>query len=249
MRSDPEVSHVVFGRSRLSGVRVRTRAGATFLVLWVSVACGRDAELEVRAEWNEEQPAPTSLSDTVLLSIGAESSGPTSSLYNVRGAQIASDGRVVVADANQIMTFESTGEFLGAVGREGEGPGEFRSITWMRVLDGDTIVLYDGLSTRLTWYSVDGDLVATLPMRNVVGLFDDGTMARLVPVQSAPLAGGQVIARGMMGLERVNREGQVINPLGSFPSNERLELPERNINFSLYRNGNHPTLAPGRATV
>lgn len=41
-----------------------------------------------------------------------------------------SKGRIIVADYNQnlVRRFNATGEFLGAIGRGGEGPGEYRNI-------------------------------------------------------------------------------------------------------------------------
>lgn len=58
------------------------------------------------------------------------------------------DGTVFVADEKptEVMRFDPTGRYVGSVGREGEGPGEYRS-AWL-TYRGDTLVVHDPSAAR-----------------------------------------------------------------------------------------------------
>lgn len=60
--------------------------------------------------------------------------------------------------ANDIAVFDSGGDFLFRFGREGEGPGEFRSVTLPRI-EGDMIYIFDFHLQRLCSFQLDGTLI------------------------------------------------------------------------------------------
>jgi hypothetical protein len=77
-----------------------------------------------------------------------------------RITSVAADaaGNIYVADARsyEIRVFAPDGRFLRRFGRQGGGPGEFRSlnsITWV----GDTLVAMDGGNARLDRFTPDGE--------------------------------------------------------------------------------------------
>jgi hypothetical protein len=69
-------------------------------------------------------------------------------------------GELLVADAGEsaLKVFSESGEYLRAIGRQGEGPGEFRSISWV-ALEGDTLIVHDFSIRRLTFLHLDGTLL------------------------------------------------------------------------------------------
>jgi hypothetical protein len=75
----------------------------------------------------------------------------------VAGAFRLSDGRVVVADrgAHALRWFSSDGTPMLAVGRDGEGPGEFRFIDGLLEI-GDSIAVFDPQLHRLSIFGPDG---------------------------------------------------------------------------------------------
>jgi hypothetical protein len=64
------------------------------------------------------------------------------------------DGSLLVADAKptSITRFDPSGKFVGTIGREGAGPGEYRS-AWLAVR-GDTLAVQDPTAGRAVTFSV-----------------------------------------------------------------------------------------------
>lgn len=76
------------------------------------------------------------------------------------------DGELLIADPGEpaLQVFRESGEYRRSVGRQGEGPGEYRTISWVAV-DGDTLVLYDFNLRRLLLLHLDGTPLSTVVPR------------------------------------------------------------------------------------
>jgi hypothetical protein len=55
-----------------------------------------------------------------------------------------------------IRIFDKTGQLIRRFGRKGQGPGEFQSVSFLSVFDGDKIRLIDPPNHRFSHYSLDG---------------------------------------------------------------------------------------------
>lgn len=79
------------------------------------------------------------------LQIGAMDGLPEYQFTELVGAVRLSDGRIVVADrgASELRFFGPDGGFQARVGRQGEGPGEFRRLEYVGVFQGDSLVTFD----------------------------------------------------------------------------------------------------------
>ncbi len=75
----------------------------------------------------------------------ASAASPDYEFALVMGAARLADGRYVVAvqGSHHLRFFDAVGRFVGAAGRSGQGPGEFRQILGMGLARGDTIVVTD----------------------------------------------------------------------------------------------------------
>ncbi|MDX1394658.1 MAG: hypothetical protein R3195_09705 [Gemmatimonadota bacterium] len=139
-----------------------------------------------------ELPPPSKLelpeweaSDQDVVIIGREDDRPGHDLFDIRAAAFLSDDRFVVAHAgsHELRLFGFDGDYGGAIGREGAGPGEFVGPTWVGVGPGDTIVAYDVSPRRLSVFSGDGRLVRSVQVTpteewsfpEVRGVFEDGS--------------------------------------------------------------------------
>lgn len=98
--------------------------------------------------------------------LGAGQTSPDDALYRVKGAVRLYDGRIVVANAgtHELRIYGPGGELLRAVGGEGEGPGEYRSLDGLVEAPGDTLIVQDMDLRRLTWLSSEGDRIRTVPI-------------------------------------------------------------------------------------
>lgn len=82
-----------------------------------------------------------------------------------------SDGRVVVEDNQHdaVYLFAANGTYLRPLGGQGDGPGEYRSVTEMTVLPGDTVYLYDRRHDRLSVVHPDTGFVRSVRYGTEIG--------------------------------------------------------------------------------
>ena len=92
---------------------------------------------------------------------GGEETGQQLDL--IRGAVRLGDGRIVVANAgtSELRVFDSTGKYLYAIGRKGQGPGEFVSLGMVWRLPGDTLVAMDYQLRRFSVFVPSGEFVSS----------------------------------------------------------------------------------------
>lgn len=112
-------------------------------------------------------PGPTRWADTngwklVLERTVQPAEGEPGVLDNPDEARLASDGRLVTADIKNpaIRVYSAQGKFLRAIGRAGEGPGEYR-LPFLE-LDHDTVFIHDPRLRRVMVFTLDGTLVRSI---------------------------------------------------------------------------------------
>ena len=75
--------------------------------------------------------------------------------------------------SKRLLLFDSSGSFVRSIGRDGDGPGEFRAPFQLTVLPGDTLVVSErDWSYRRSWFAPDGRFVRseTLDRARAAGL-------------------------------------------------------------------------------
>jgi hypothetical protein len=87
--------------------------------------------------------------------------------YQFSGAQditrLANGGIVVLNySSRELRLFDSTGAFVTAFGRQGDGPGEFRNMQNLAFIRGDTFAVMDVTRGRATWFSASEGLLRTV---------------------------------------------------------------------------------------
>jgi len=85
-------------------------------------------------------------------------------LHWMRSALRLADGRIVAISegTKQLLYFDSAGTFLKAVGRAGDGPGEFRGPIQLGRLPGDTLVVWDRVNGRVSRFSGNGEFLGSV---------------------------------------------------------------------------------------
>lgn len=99
--------------------------------------------------------------DGPTLSIGTVEGPTETQLFRVLGAARLQDGRIVVANAgtSELRFYGPDGHWLRSVGREGDGPGEFRIMISLQVLGGDTLLVRDDRGPRITLFTDSGNVI------------------------------------------------------------------------------------------
>lgn len=94
-----------------------------------------------------------------LLELDTERADPDHELDFRRPYLIArrlGDRRWVLGDLAQVKLYDSTGKFVRAIGRRGDGPGEFRQVGEVCIARGDTIVVASLLDRRVEAFDTTG---------------------------------------------------------------------------------------------
>jgi hypothetical protein len=73
-------------------------------------------------------------------------------LHGVVAVSVRDNGVLAVANwkSSEICLFDNRGKLLRRFGRDGNGPGEYQMIRTVRIIQGDTLIVFDGGNNRLT---------------------------------------------------------------------------------------------------
>lgn len=98
-----------------------------------------------------------------LLEIGTVTGASEYLFTDVVAAVRLSNGDIVVAErgASELRSYDAAGNFQWRAGRDGEGPGEFRSLDFVGTTAGDSLVTYDGALLRAQLFDPQGRLART----------------------------------------------------------------------------------------
>jgi len=111
--------------------------------------------------WDSKENGDVTISQE--LKIG-QLDGPEEFLFvNIADVAVNSRGDIYVADSrlNEIRKFDKDGEYLLTIGRPGQGPGEFQSVSILSMNSRDDLIVFDGRSGRISFFSDDGNHIST----------------------------------------------------------------------------------------
>ncbi len=147
--------------------------------------------------WEKAQEWELSLQP--LSVIGGDPSDTSLDLSTSQLGALLSDNRVLIATFRpaQILLFSADGTSRTQIGREGEGPGEYRFVARLETLGQDTIAAYEAVTRRTILFLPDGTPAGSI--QYPVG----GTLIPPTPI--GHLADGTQLF-------------QVVNPLGEPPA-------------------------------
>ncbi len=111
------------------------------------------------------------LSAEPALRIGTAGGDPPYQFDEVIDIAVLSDGRIVVANrgSGALRWFDSSGTFLFERGRVGSGPGEFRHLRTISVGGDDSVVAFDPVERRMTWFAKDAAVGPTVRIARFPG--------------------------------------------------------------------------------
>jgi len=99
-----------------------------------------------------------------LFRIGENGSGLD--LFQVSAARFLPTGDLVIANAGvpELWFMDSGGQLVKRVGAQGEGPGEFGTLSSLHVQADTSLVVYDDRLARLTEFDLSGEMLANRRM-------------------------------------------------------------------------------------
>ncbi|TVP59879.1 MAG: hypothetical protein EA351_01165 [Gemmatimonadales bacterium] len=175
-----------------------------------------------------EWPAPLGLAENPEVRIGVVDGASEYQWTRPVAAARLSDGSFAVLEQApaEVRVFDSSGGFLGRMGAGGDGPGEFRSPVGLAALPGDTILVWDRGSTRLSWFGVDGTLAREQTLREPGGIRSLRRVA-LSPSGAVVVLGATTTEEDLGNQGRIRETWQVVplapgsSALGTVPGTER----------------------------
>lgn len=223
--------------------RMCRAVGIAFPVL-MSVACASPAErtpsftardsagvrvvTNARPLWRDGEG--WTIDSVPTLAFGADEGDTVAMLQRVAGAMLRSDGTYAVADggSSQVKYFDAGGRLLRAVGRSGQGPGEYEYIAWLLACGGDSAYVSDIGNNQVSVLDASGRLVRRFRLMT--------SEVAATPFSTACARSGHIVTSGWgtpprevtpsrpyrpqvaVDLSRAN--GRVRHALGSFPGTE-----------------------------
>ncbi len=202
------------------------------------------------------------LPDEPALEIGVQDGAPEYQLFRVTGAAVMSDGAIVVANTgtHELRFYDGEGRYLRSVGREGDGPGEFRSVGLVGLLAGDSILVFDSRQDRGSIFDASGTLVRSFRIETAeervwdrpVGVTTAGDVVVLRDVLYVAGQVGSGVDRASMRLSTTGPEGSLKASLGVLPGTERFVLATEDfmtVRSLMFGRGLHVAVAHDRIAV
>jgi len=165
----------------------------------------------------------------LVLADPVQYSDPNLLIGTVSSITSDSNGRVYVADSDQFMIhrFDADGTFLESFGRDGEGPGEFRSLIKLRYRDG-TVYALDRNLNRVTAFNTESlDVEATINLSG--GAQATGMNARSMPEELFVLPGNRFLLAFSMFASGTNQlyfqPVDIFHPDEGYEGADQLKVP------------------------
>lgn len=158
------------------------------------------------------------------LRIGTLVGDPNEAFGHIGGVLALADGSIWISDRQlgAIKRFGPSGEYLGQVGRHGQGPGEFRYPQGMRQLPSGEVVVWDDGQIRLSLFTQEGVFLRSFtPPTYMIGtpmeeLELDRTRSELLLMSGTMMSGSRDDHR--LYWLRLSVEGEVLDTIPIEPS-------------------------------
>jgi len=118
---------------------------------------------------NPKTPVPPSGSQSKMtmkedLVIGKDTKKENYWFSSLNSLAVDDSGNIYTLDPKEIKIriFDSNGKLLRTFGRQGQGPGEFSGPGWMNVMPDGDLIVFDVLSRRFTYLTLDGKFLKTV---------------------------------------------------------------------------------------
>jgi len=164
-----------------------------------------------------------------VLTIGSEDRGPNFIFSAIPSAARLSDGSIAVADfaSAEIRIFSSKGSFARKYGRRGDGPGEFRRLSYLYAGIKDTLFAWDAAHNRITVLAPNGRGVRTVALQptsdrqlpSVSGLVHGGPIDDHVfafRTGRHPATERRTVIRDTLVVALFSARGEYVRTVGSF---------------------------------
>lgn len=114
------------------------------------------------------------------LSIGIAEGNEDNMFSEVYDIAVDTQGNIYVTEGSlaHIRVFDETGSYLRAIGRKGQGPGEFQMPVFVQITSHNEVLVHDYMAQRLSFFSLDGEYLKQIRT--------DKTRSSFIPLSLCP---------------------------------------------------------------
>lgn len=171
------------------------------------------------------------LSDQPLIDVGSVDGPEKYQLFRVTGARLLDDGTLAIVNAGsqQVRFYGPDVQFIGAVGRAGEGPGEFRRPFGLWPLGRDSLLVFDERLQRASVFVDRSEFARGFRLGegalnpSLLGVFKDGSLLARDDLFMAPEQGPR---DQLLHLLRFTADGELVDSLGTWVNFRSLPVRE-----------------------
>jgi hypothetical protein len=171
-----------------------------------------ETENGIQVVHNPKNPSPLpgtpkQIIVTEELCIGDEEGAENFVFSQIRSVQIDEAENIYVADSKEacVKVFDKSGNYIRRFGHKGQGPGEIQFPLRMHLFAGKKILIYDNRNRRLSFFSLDGELLKEIP----IGKYD---FERTIPDSKGNII-THLIYRGDKWVNEIKKFDPNLNPI------------------------------------
>lgn len=179
--------------------------------------------------WSIDPAKAWNIAATPVLDLTRTGAGPAHEFYRVSGATRFDDGRIVVANSgtSELRMFSAEGLPITTVGREGDGPGEYKQIMSVNRIGGDSLIVHSW-PRRISVLDPDLSFNRSFALhdmaQNVYPLGQGSILAALTFSSLMDYEGPSKVIRAPAHLARLTTVGEVIDTVAVAAGGEELML-------------------------
>lgn len=160
-----------------------------YLLLTGTIGCGAAETAESPGERNVKAPHVAFLEEFERIGRVVPEQSEQEPLARLSGMDVRSDGAFMIGDVSvsQVKLYDGEGRVLARIGRQGDGPGEFRSPRFPRFGPDGRIYVADAQTPRIQIFDGEGGYLSGVPLEvpRIQGfrVLGDGTFLILAAVE------------------------------------------------------------------
>ncbi|HEX6313207.1 MAG TPA: 6-bladed beta-propeller, partial [Gemmatimonadaceae bacterium] len=172
------------------------RSTVTWLLLSAPCALAQGVRVDTTVRTVERPLHPGVATLVEELSIGVEDGAEEYVLGEIADIALGRDGSIYAFDRQVpvIRQYDAQGKFVRSIGRRGEGPGEYRSVSGLAVAADGRLLVWDTGNWRINVYSSSGEVLTQWLTPSGSGGSSMATYARAILVDNA----GRIVTRKMI---------------------------------------------------
>lgn len=93
-------------------------------------------------------------------------------IKSIEEFEVDAEGNVFPSTGEQVFKFDGTGQYVGAVGRRGQGPGEYQMALGLRIMRSSELSFYDSENAKFLFFGPEGAWIKDIKKTSPIFTFE-----------------------------------------------------------------------------